>query len=54
MFINFLMVVFNIGSGRRSQELESGFCNLTLPRVCAAILDLEAGALLSDDVLSTL
>lgn len=29
----------------------AGFCNITLPRYCAAILDLDAGALLADEIL---
>ena len=49
MFEGLWRLVFIIGGGNLSQAEEAGFCNITLPRYCAAILDLNSGELLSEE-----
>jgi hypothetical protein len=48
LFEGFWRLVFTIGSGNLTKEEEAGFSNITLPRYCAAILDLNAGELLGE------
>lgn len=49
MFEGWWRMVFLVGGGNLTQEEEAGFCNILLPRYCAAILDLNAGELLSEE-----
>jgi hypothetical protein len=48
LFEGWWRMVFAVGSGTLTPEEEAGFCNVLLPRYCAAILDLNAGELLTE------
>jgi Ser/Thr protein kinase RdoA (MazF antagonist) len=48
LFEGWWRMVFAVGSGTLTPEEEAGFCNVLLPRYCAALLDLNAGELLTE------
>jgi Ecdysteroid kinase-like family len=49
LFEGWWRMVFVVGGSNLTQAEEAGFCNVLLPRYCAAILDLNAGELLSEE-----